>query len=31
MTGANRSIDGGRLRSDIEALAAIGRDPEGGI
>ena len=31
MTGANLSIDGGRLRSDIEALAGIGRDPEGGI
>jgi N-carbamoyl-L-amino-acid hydrolase len=31
MTSSALHIDGGRLRADIEALAQIGRDPEGGI
>jgi beta-ureidopropionase / N-carbamoyl-L-amino-acid hydrolase len=31
MTGHDLRIDLGRLRADIEALAAIGRDPTGGI
>ncbi len=31
MGAADLRIDLGRLRRDIEALAAIGRDPTGGI
>jgi N-carbamoyl-L-amino-acid hydrolase len=31
MTGQDLRIDLGRLRADVEALMAIGRDPEGGI